>query len=529
MKRALGVAGLLMACALAGCAGAQQGAANSSTLVQARVKDAVSLDPAVATDGLSLNVSVEAMRGLLRFKAGTFDVGPSIAKDWHSQDGGRVWLFDLKPDLKFSDGTPLDAAAVKFNFDRWREPKNPYAGTQPFSYYISMFGGQPGIIRGVDVVSPTQVRFTLSTPFGPFLRDLAMPSFAIGSPTAIKADPQAFAQKPVGYGPYTVGEWVHDDHITLKANPAFDDPKPAYQTVVIRDIPDQATSVLEAQKGSIDGLSDPRPEDAKALAKDTALEVYQQPANNVAYLALNLEKKPFDDPRVRRAIAYALDLHAIVGGLYGKGAEVANTWVPDGMDGSSAPVKAYPHDIAKAKALLAQAGLPHGFSTQLYYGTAPRPYLPEPQRIAEAIQAQLKQAGINLTLEPFEWAVYLQKIKNGEHPMCLIGWTGDNGDADNFLYTLLDQDSAVKGAAQNYSFWRDPKFHALMLAGQRTVDESKRQAIYVQAVRLVHDQVPAIPLVHTTVPIVWRRSVAGYVPNADSIVYYELMHPAEAK
>lgn len=524
------VLGCLLVCALTltGCGGHAR-AADSSTLVQARVKDAVSLDPAVATDGLSLNVSIEVMRGLVKFKPGTFDVEGAIAKDWHSEDGGKVWLFDLRPGLKFSDGTPIDAAAVKFNFDRWRLPKNPYAGTQPFSYYISMFGGQPGIIKDVTVVSPTRVRFTLTTPFGPFLRDLAMPSFAIGSPAAIKADPQKFAQHPVGYGPYTVAEWVHDDHITLKANPDFDDPKPTYQTVVIRDIPDQATSVLELRKGSIDGLSDPRPEDAKSLADDAALKVYQQPANNVAYLALNVDRKPFDDLRVRRAVAYALDIKAIAKSLYGPGAEVADTWVPAGMDGSGAPVKAYSHDVAKAKSLLAAAGFPRGFSTQLYYGTAPRPYLPEPQRIAEAIQAQLKQAGINVTLEPFEWAVYLQKIKSGEHPMCLIGWTGDNGDADNFLYTLLDQDSAVKGAAQNYSFWRDPRFHALMLAGQRTVDEAKRKAIYEQADAMVHDQVPAIPMVHTTVPIVWKASIGGYVPNADTIVYYELMHPAELK
>ncbi|TAM75524.1 ABC transporter substrate-binding protein [bacterium] len=525
MKRVLGA---LLVLALAGCGGGH-GSANSTTLVQARVKDAVTLDPAVATDGLSLNVGVEVMRGLLKFKPGSFDIEGELAKDWHSEDGGKVWVFNLRPGLKFSDGTPVDAAAVKFNFDRWREPKNPYAGTQPFSYYISMFGGQPGIITGVTAVSPTQVTFTLTTPFGPFLRDLAMPSFTIGSPTAIKADPQKFAQQPVGDGPYTLAEWVHDDHITLKANPDYTDPKPVYQTVVIRDIPDQATSVLELQKGSIDGLSDPRPEDAKSLATDSALHVYHQPANNVAYLALNLERKPFGDLRVRQAVAYALDLDGIVKGLYGKGAEVANTWVPDGMDGSAAAVKAYPHDVAKAKALLAAAGFPHGFATELYYGTAPRPYLPEPQRIAEAIQAQLKQAGISVALAPFEWAVYLQKIKNGEHPMCLIGWTGDNGDADNFLYTLLDRDSAVKGAAQNYSFWRDPAFHALMMAGQRTVDESKRLAIYQRAVTMVHDQVPAIPIVHTAVPAVWKASVGGYVPNADTIVYYELMHPVEAK
>jgi peptide/nickel transport system substrate-binding protein len=283
--------------------------------------------------------------------------------------------------------------------------------------------------------------------------------------------------------------------------------------------------VLSIQKGEIDGLTDPRPDDARTLANNKNLRVYRQPSNNVAYLALNLEQAPFGKAPVRQAVAYALDLSAIARGLYGPEAVVADDFLPPGMLGADAGLHAYPHDVARAKALLARAGFPHGFSTALFYGTAPRGYLPDPQRVAEAIAGQLRDAGITVTLQPFEWGVYLAKIRNGEHPMCLIGWTGDNGDPDNFLYTLLDRDAAVKGSAQNYAFWRDPRFHALMVAGQTTIDPEARAVIYRRALHLVHDEVPVVPLVHTAVPFAMKASIGNVIPRPDSILNFELMRP----
>ncbi|HTV73684.1 MAG TPA: ABC transporter substrate-binding protein [Candidatus Acidoferrales bacterium] len=519
------VASLLLAVfILTACGGGVASAPATHELIIARVKDAVGLDPAHETDGLSLNIASEVLEGLVAFRPGTFDVIPALATQWKSSPDGKTWTFVLRPHVRFTDGTPADAAAVKFNFDRWRLPNDPYRGAYPYEYYESQFGGFPGLIVDVRAPNPRTVVFTLREPFGPFLRNLAMPSFAIGSPRAIKADAVAYSLQPVGTGPYEVSEWVKDDHITLTANPDWR-PKPAYDTVIVRDIPDQATSVLSLEKGDIDGLTDPRPDDATALAAQPGITIYEQPSNNVSYLALNLERKPFGDVRVRRAIAYAVDVRAIVHGLYSKGAVVAGNWTPPGMLGEDPRLQPYPHDVARAKALLAEAGFPHGFSTELYYGTAPRPYMPEPQRVAEAIAADLHDAGIEVTLEPFEWGVYLQKIRNGEHPMCLIGWIGDNGDPDNFMYDLLDQDSAIKGSAQNYSFWRDPTFHKLMLAGQTTIGRAARNAIYMQANDLIHDQVPAVSIVHTTVPLAMKSSIGGVIARPDSILNFELMKP----
>ncbi|GAC1577699.1 MAG: ABC transporter substrate-binding protein [Candidatus Elarobacter sp.] len=507
--------------------GANGAPAGGATLVMARVKDAVGLDPSHVTDGLSLNTTNEVMQGLVTFKPGTFDVVGDAAQRWSASADGKTWTFDLKPGLVFSDGTPLDAAAVKFNLDRWRLPSNPAHGNFSYSYYADVWGGFPGMIGDVRVLSPTRVAISLTQPLGPFLRNLAEQAFVLGSPRAITSDPKAFELKPVGSGPYAVAEWVRDDHITLTANPKWAGAKPAYQTVIIRDIPDQATSVLSIQKGDIDMLTDPRPDDAKQLASDPKLAVVEQPSNNVSYVAMDVEKKPFGDVRVRQAVAYALDLQAMATGLYAKGAVVANNWTPPGMLGENPAVKAYPHDVTKAKALLAAAGFPHGFSTTLSYPTSPRPYLPDPARVAEAIQANLKDAGIEITLQPSELGVFLDKVKHGQHEMCLIGWTGDNGDPDNFLYPLLDQDSAHKdGTAQNYAFWRDPAFHQLMLAGQRSVKDAQRKAIYQRALAMVHDQAPAIPLVHTTVPLIMKASIKGFVPSPNTSYHFNLMKPA---
>jgi peptide/nickel transport system substrate-binding protein len=528
-------AGLTIAAfALAACGGGGSTGSGANgggaPLVMARVKDAIGLDPSHQTDGISLDTTSEVMENLVTFKPGSFDLAPALATKWSANAAGTTWTFTLRPGAVFADGTPADAAAVKFNFDRWRLTNDPNRGNFEYSYYADMFGGFPGVIRDVKVSGPTTVVLELTLRFAPFLRNIAMPSFAIGSPTAIKADAKAFELRPVGSGPYAVAEWVRDDHITLTANPSYNGSlaKPAFGTVVIRDIPDQATSVLSIEKGDIQMLTDPRADDAKTLAQQKGIAIVNQPSNNLAYLALNVEKKPFDKLGVRQAVAYAVDAAAIAKGLYAPGTIVAANWTPPGMLGENRALKPYVRDVARAKALLRAAGFPNGFSTDIYYPTAPRPYMPEPQRLAETLQAQLKDVGINVTLQPFEFAVFLSKVRNGEHPMCLIGWSGDNGDPDDFLYPLLDQDSAIKGTAQNYSFWRDPKFHALMLAGQSTLDETKRGRIYMEANAMVHDQVPAIPLVHTVVPIALSTSVTGFVPSPDTRYHFELIKPAEA-
>jgi peptide/nickel transport system substrate-binding protein len=491
----------------------------------ARVKDAVTLDPAQSSDGMSLNVTREIVKGLVQFKQGTFDIEPAIAQSWSVGPGGRSWTFVIKRGLKFSDGTPVDAQAVKFNFDRWRLISNPYHGNFIYPYYIAEFGGFPGLIEDVQVSDRYTVVFTLARPFAPFLHDLALPSFGIGSPTAIRGDLAGFALHPIGWGPYTLAEWVKGDRIVLRANPSYP-VKSTYETVVIRDLADPGATVAAMIDGRVDVLTDPGPSGAASLADTPGVTVYYQPANNSAYLAMNIDRKPFDKLAVRKAIAYALDVHAIVKQFFPRGADVADNWTPPGMAGENPHVKAYTQDDSRARALLASAGYRNGFKTELFYPAIPRPYMPDPQGVAREVATQLHQVGIDAKLESFDWSVFLDKIHNGEHPMVVTGWSGDNGDPDNFLYTLLDKDSARRPNALNYSFWRDEAYHQLMVQGQTTSDPTQRALIYERANAMVHAMVPSIPIVHSAVPVAMRTSIAGYIPSPDTSIAFEYLHPA---
>jgi peptide/nickel transport system substrate-binding protein len=518
----------LAAAALLACAGCAQQSNGSQTLVFGRNKDAVKLDPAVATDGMSLNVARATMEGLTQYAPGSFDIRPWLATSWTLSPDGRTWTFVLRHNVKFQDGTDFDAAAVKTNIDRWRLKDDPLHVELKgdYSYYQDQFGGLPGVIKDVRVLAPDKVQIVLTKPVAPMLANLAMPAFAMSSPAAMKARGADYFREPIGTGPYQVTDWVKDDHITLKAFDGYWGAKPRIQTVILRDIPDPSSSLIALQKGEIDGWEYPQPNDLPLIAKDKALALYHMPPNNVMYLALNNGRRPFDNVLVRRAINEAIDAKAIVKNFYDPSAQVADEFLPEAVWPHGVKVS-YPYDPADARALLAKAGYPNGFSTTLWYMSLPRPYLPEPQRVAEAIQANLKSVGINATLEGFEWGTYLQRVQNAEADMALFGWSGDNGDPDNYLYVLLDRDSATPPGAQNVCFWKDPRFHQLVTQAQVVTDKSKRSALYKQALALVHDQAPCVPLAHTSPPISFNVKVKGYVPHPDSAELFQDMWIAQ--
>jgi peptide/nickel transport system substrate-binding protein len=507
--------------AAAGCS--NSGGNGADTLVYARNRDAVTLDPAFAPDGMSLDVVHSMMEGLVRYKPGSFDVEPALATSWTTRAGGTVWIFTLRRDVKFSDGTAFDADAVKFNFDRWRLRSDTYHTGGAFTYYESQFGGFPGVIKRVTVLAPDEVELDLSKPMAPLLANLAMPSFSLSSPAAIEKEGEDYPQTPVGTGPYELAEWVHDDHITLRANPDYWGQKPKIKTIVIKDDPTADSTLLALQKGDVDGWEYPTPESLPQVRKNPHLRVYRLPANNVMYLAMNELKPPLDDVFVRRAISEAIDRQAIARDFYDPGAFAADDFLPPAVWPQDVRT-AYAYDPADARRLLALAGKPNGFTTTLWYMTTPRPYLPEPERVAEAIQADLKAVGINARLEGFEWGNYLYQVQNGEHSLALYGWSGDNGDPDNFLYVQLDKDSANPPGAQNVCFWRNDDFHRLMLEAQTALDRGRRAAIYRQALAVMHDQAPLVSIVHTATPTVMDSDVAGFVPRPDTFEDFSAMY-----
>jgi len=495
----------------------------ADTLVFGRNKDALNLDPALAQDGLSLSLDEVMLEGLTRYRPGSFNIEPGLATSWKVDGTGRTWTFTLRRNVKFQDGTSFDAGAVKFNIDRWRLRDSPYHKYGIFTYYQSQFGGFPGIIAAVQVLAPDKIVLHLSHPMAPLLANLAEPAFAMSSPTAIRAHGADYFRRPIGTGPYALSEWIKDDHITLRRFDGYWGPKPRITTVVVRDFPDPAVTRLALENGDIDGWEFPRPDDVAALSGNANMRVYQRPPNSTMYLAINTQRPALNDVRVRRAINEAIDARTITQRLFERGTVRAKSFLPPTVWPRGVPT-AYRYDPPDAKRLLREAGYPHGFKTRLWYMTAPRPYLPQPERVAEAIQADLKAVGIDAALQGLEWGTFLHRVMNAEHDLTLAGWTGDNGDPDNFLYPPLDLDNAHPPGAYNLAFWRNAAYHRLIVAAQSTLPIHERARLYVQALRLIHEDAPVVPIAYPTTAVVFSTRVAGVVPAPDGSEMFQHLH-----
>jgi peptide/nickel transport system substrate-binding protein len=232
-------------------------------------------------------------------------------------------------------------------------------------------------------------------------------------------------------------------------------------------------------------------------------------------LALNNEKPPFNNLKVRQAVAYAINKEAMVKAFFagGKLGQAAINELPPTIWGYNHQLKQWPHDPDKARQLLKEAGYANGLDIVLWAMPVPRPYMPQPARIAEAIQADLRAVGIRAAIRTYDWGIYLEKLGKGEHEAALMGWIGDNGDPDNFLYTLLDSDNTNKPAASNYCFYRNAEVHRRLIAAKRTTNKAERTRLYEEAQAIIQQDVPIIPLFHSTQMVAFRKGISGFHLN----------------
>ncbi len=485
-----------------------------NTLVLGRGGDSRGLDPAIVTDNESGKVTVNIFDTLVEFEPDGTAVRAALAADWSVSKDGTVWTFNLRRGVKFHDGAELTAAAVIANVERWMNMDNPL-NSGKCKYWSYMFNGYApdSIVTKVEATGDYQVQFTLREPYAPFIQNLAMFPFAIASPAALEKYGADFYENPVGTGPFKFAEWIKDDKITLVRNDAYWGETAKVDALVFRSIPDDSARFLELQAGAIDMMDGLNPDDLVAAGANDRLQVFPRPGMDVGYLAMNTAKKPFNNKEVRRAINHAVNKKAIIDDLYAGLAKPAKNPLPPAMWGYNDDVEGYEYDPEKAKAMLAQAGYPGGFKTTLWYMPVSRAYIPQGQKIAEAIRTDLAAVGIEVEIATFDWDIYLEQAEKGEHDMILMGWTGDNGDPDNFIYTLLDKDNAVKGSSSNYAFYKNNQVHDLLIRAQREINRDNRSALYRQAQAIIHEDAPWVPLVHSTQPLVLMKYVRGYNPH----------------
>ncbi|TWT02456.1 ABC transporter substrate-binding protein [Planomicrobium sp. CPCC 101079] len=485
------------------------------TLVYGRGADAVSLDPINVTDGESIRVTHNIFETLLEYDE-NLELQPKLATEYSSSEDELTWTFQLRKGVKFHDGTDFNAEAVVFNFERWMDPENPYHKGD-FPYYPFLYGGFKGdenhLIEHVKATGEYELEIKLKRKTAPFLSYLAISMFGIASPAAIEQFEGDVNEHPVGTGPFTFEEWNRNNTITLAKNPDYwMEGKPYLDTVIFQVIPENSARLNALQTGEIDILDGMNATDTDMVEETQGLELLKRPSFNIGYMALNTEKEPFDDPKVRQAINMAINKEEIINAFYNGLAETATSPLPPSLWGYDDTLKPYDYNVEEAKKLLAEAGYENGFETELYTMSNPRPYLPEPVKIAEAIQSDLAEVGITAEIISSEWATYLDDTKQGKHSMAMYGWTGVMADPDNFLYPNLSKTNTEK-PAQNIAFYKSDEFTSLITEARETIDQDKRIELYKQAQQLFQQDAPWVMLAYTTPPLAQMNYVEGYEPH----------------
>lgn len=509
---------LVMSVVLSACSSG--GSGGSNTLVVGRGGDSVALDASVVTDGESAKVAHQITETLLKYKEGTTEVIPGLAELPEVAPDGLKYTFKLHKGIKFHDGTDFNAEAVVFNFNRWSNPKGEFSfldakAEEVFGYYDSMFGNEgTRAIKEVKAIDELTVEFTMNIPQAPFLQNIAMTFFGIGSPTAIKEKKDKYKESPVGTGPYKFVEWKRNEAITLEKNKDYwVKGLPKMDKLIIKSIPDNTARLNELKAGTIDLMEDVNPSALGEVEKDAALQKILRPAFNVGYVGFNTKKKPFDNAKVRQALNHVVNKESIIKAFYSGLAIPAVNPMPPSVLGYNDQVKDYPYDLDKAKALMKEAGYENGYDKELVFYAMPvsRPYMPDGKKVAEYLQSEFAKIGIKTRIESPEWGVYLDDAKKGEkEDLFMLGWTGDNGDPDNFLYTLLDKETI---GSNNYSFYINEELHTFLSKAQAEPDQAKRAEGYKKAQEIIKADAPWIPLVHSTPLLAAKKGLKGFTPS----------------
>ena len=462
--------------------------------------------PAINTTGTSFDANSQIYSRLVDFERGSTTVVPGLAERWTVSPDGKEYTFFLRKGVKwhtnknFKPTREMNADDIIFSIERqWKETNPYFKVTSPnHSYFMDM--GMEKLIKSVDKVNDMTLKITLNKPEAPFLSGWAMEYAGIQSKeyadAMLKAGtPEKIDQEPIGSGPFFLVQYQKDAVIRYKAFPEFWAGKAKIDDLVFSITPDASVRWAKLQKGECHVMPYPNPADLDAMRKDTKVTVLEQPGLNVGYLAYNTTKKPFDDVRVRKALNMAINKQAIIDAVYLSTGVAAKNPIPPTQWSYNNAIKDDPFDPAAAQKLLAAAGFPNGFSTDLWAMPVQRPYNPNAKRIAELIQADLTKIGVKAEIKSFEWGEYRKRMQSGEHQMGMLGWTGDNGDPDNFLHTLLGCDAAKTGGSNVAKFCHQP-FEDLVLKAKTLTNPAERGKLYEQAQVIFKEQAPWFTIAH---------------------------------
>lgn len=454
-----------------------------SQLVIVSGTDAVTLDAHYITDSPSATVAEHIVEPLLELTP-EGEIVPHLAESYDVSTDGRVWTLRLRRGVTFHDGTPFNAEAVKYNIERIIDPANAVT----FAFLLNA-------VSEVRVVDEYTVQLVTDEPFAPMINHLTHSATGMQSPTAMQLYGDDYGLNPVGTGPFVFKTWVAGDHITLARNDAYWGEPAKVDEVVFRVVPEDGPRMLMVQTGEAHVAVRVPPEMADLLDRDPNISVVRTPSVRVIYVALNNYQKadgppnPFADARVRQAINYAVDNEAINQFILSGVGRALDAPIAPGVFGYQ-PIRKYEYDPQRARELLAEAGYPNGFRTQLY---APSGRYLKDIEVAETIQAQLAEVGIVADIVTMEWATYLdvtgQAAEVNPAPMIMLGWGTVTGDADYGLYPLFHTDQWVPGGSSR-SFYTNSEVDRLLELARANPDAGVRQEAYREAMTLIMDDAP---------------------------------------
>ena len=476
--------------------------------------------PAINTTGTSFDANEQIYSRIVEFERGGTAVVPGLAERWDISGDGTVYTFHLRKGVKwqsnrvFKPTRDFDADDVIFSIERQWKENNPYFNvtSSNHSYFSDM--GLPELIKSVEKVDDNTVRITLNRPEAPFHSDLAMEFAGVQSKEYADAmlkvgTPERIDQEPIGTGPYMLVQYQKDAIIRYRAFGDYWQGRAKIDDLIFAITPDAAVRWAKLQKGECQIMPYPSPADLDAMRKNPAIRVLEQPGLNVGYLAYNVTKKPFDDVRVRKALNLAINKKAIIDAVYLSTGIAAKNPIPPSMWSYNDDVMDDPYNPEAAKKLLAEAGYPNGFSTDLWAMPVQRPYNPNARRIAELMQADLAKVGVKAEIKSFEWGEYRKRAQDGEHQMAQLGWTGDNGDPDNFLHSLLGCDAAKMGGSNIAKFCYQP-FEDLVVKAKSVTDQAERTALYRKAQVVFKEQAPWFTIAHAVQLVPVRKEVVDF-------------------
>lgn len=479
------------------------------------------LDPAFAADGETFRVARQIFEGLVGTEPGTADPAPLLATSWENSEDGLTYTFQLRDDVTFHDDTAFNAEAVCANFDRWYNfPEGVQSGDFAY-YYGNLFRGfatgdlqDSAIYESCTATEEFEAVIELNSPFAGFAAALSLPAFSMQSPTALEQYQDDSSSNvnttdystahPTGTGPFVFDQWDRGNRITLQRHDDYWGEVAKVDTVQIVFIADTAARATAVRNGEVDGADLIGPADISGL-EDAGMQVMARDPFTVLYLGFNQAREPFDDIRVRQAIAHAIDKEAVARASLPEGAEIATQFMPQSVNGWNDSVTEYEYDPDRARALLEEAGV-DGATIEFNYPTdVSRPYMPAPADTFNILRSQLQAVGLEINPVTDVWSPdYVDRITGSDdHGIHLLGWTGDYNDSDNFVGVFFGE------AKPEWGFRNPELFQKIRSArGMPTVEE--QTPAYEEINADIMEFLPGVPLAHPAPTLAFGPDVEGY-------------------